>query len=441
MQAEAPPRKHALGRGNPKQLGAETVELHPFPGKAWAVSEFTSAFFGKLQTQEQALLYRHVEALGAVVIPDDLRHCLARNDASECGRGLSAATNLGISSQNSRGTEAPPTFQNSDAPRLIARRSGGRSAYWPERRLKFKGCRPVTDGTTYPLEVLRPGSTAIEHEAIPFGTMSAEGTVRELLGWAFCREHGLPVHAPPVCIYEYLLADGRSLGCCLVSETRGEDRIEAHIEYPACTVEELIRAKREGLPAINGTPIGSELRLRDVNLWWYVEEKSRLLCRTHFAGGFRGILNSNIGNDVLLPKANGGFELCLCDFDSFHVRAIPERPDRTFLEEFALWAMIEVIKGSLSICDYVEIPDEASAAEIAEELGRVYFAKSSLWRAYGRRFEQAAKSRGWDAEAVRAAFANARQTDALANVLASSVVNSHYLRQMSGNRAVFYPHN
>jgi hypothetical protein len=287
---------------------------------------------------------------------------------------------------------------------------------------------------------LPPDAQAIKHTAIPFGTVTAEGVMRELLGWAFHRQHGLPVHATPVCVYEYTAA-GRSVGCCLVSDTRGEDRMEAHIEYPACTVEEIIRAKQDGRGAVGGTPLGTELKLRDVNLWWYVEEKSRLLCAMHFQGGFRGILNSNIGNDVLLGDTNGGQELCLCDFDTFRVMRVPSNPDSAFLNDFVLRALIEVVKGSLSICDYLEIAEDADGDEIITALGGVYFQKSSLWRAYARRFERAAKALGWNEEAVQAAFASARRTGAIAEVLASIVINSHYLRRMSGDRKIFYPHN
>ncbi len=412
MQVEMTQPQRLLGRGNPKQLGPQFVELFLCPGKRWLLADYVNAFGSTLEAHEEALVRKHADELVRVVVPDELACCLARS----------------------------PEVALDNTPVLIVQRSGGRSAYWPERRLKFKGCRPVLDGASYPLEVLRADARRIDHETIPFGTISPEGVMRELLGWAFCREHGLPIHARPVCIYEYF-SDRRSLGCCLVTETRGEDRIEAHIEYPACTVEEIIRAKAERLTAISGTPIGAELRLRDVNLWWYVEAKSRLLCDMHFHGGFRGVLNSNIGNDVLVRNNHGGLELCLCDFDTFRVTQIPHHTDKRFLEEFTLRAVIETVKGSLSICDYVDIPNKASLHEIVKILGRVYFEKSSLWRAYAQRFTRAAKASDWKAKAVQDAFGIAFRTEAVADVLASCVVNGHYLRQMCANRVVFYPHN
>ena len=400
------------GRNYPEELGPESVGLYPCPGRVWVAAEFAAAFGSLLEPHEAALVRRHAGVLVDIAIPDGYARCLSRS----------------------------AEFTSADVPAFVARRSGSRSAYLPELQLKFKGCRPVSGGSTYPLEVLPPGATTIQHTTIPFGTVSAEGVMRELLGWAFHREHGLPVHATPVCVYEYSSA-GHSLGCCLVSETRGEDRIEAHIEYPSCMVADIIRAKENSQGAVGNSVFGSELKLRGVNLWWYVEEKSRLLCTMHFHGGFRGILNSNIGNDVLLRGANGKTELCLCDFDTFRVERVPDNPDNAFLNDYVLRATIEVVKGSLSICDYVEISSEATATEVVSALGRVYFEKSSVWRGYVRRFNQAVRSSGWDAKMVQAAFANARRTEALANVLASCVVNSHYLQRMSGDRTVFYPHN
>lgn len=411
-QATTPQPMGPSGRDFPKELGPDSVGLYPCPGRVWAAAEFAVAFGFLLEPHELALVRRHAGVLVDIAIPDGYARCLSRS----------------------------AEFASADVPAFVARRSGSRSACLPELQLKFKGCRPVSGGSTYPLEVLAPGATTIQHTTIPFGTVSAEGVMRELLGWAFHREHGLPIHSTPVGVYEYTAA-GLSLGCCLVSETRGEDRIEAHIEYPSCTVAEIIRAKKDGQDHVGNSVLGSELKLQGVNLWWYVEEKSQLLCAMHFHGGSRGILNSNIGNDVLLRCPNGKTELCLCDFDTFRVERVPDIPDDAFLNDFTLRATIEVVKGSLSICDYVEIPNDASSSEVVSALGRVYFEKSSIWRAYLRRFDQAVRSSGWDAKMVQAAFANARRTEALASVLASCVVNSHYLQRMSGDRTVFYPHN
>lgn len=405
-------KQQPLGRSNPVALGTDEVGLFPYDGVVHSPADFVAQHAGLLARHEEALLRKQVDALACAKPPPIFSTCLARAHA-----GTAAAE-----------------------PVLRARRSGGRSAFIPEGSRKLKGCRPVLDGATYPLEVLPFGATRITRTTIPFGTLTREAVLRELLGYAFMREHQLPVHARPVCVFEYRHAE-KTPGYCLVLESRGEERIEAHIAYPTCSVAELVAAKRKGAATVGGTPLGAELLLRDVNLWWYIEAKAGLLCDLHFHGGFRGILNSNIGNDVLLRTAANKPELCLCDFDTFHVVSLPTIPTDNFLRAFALHAMIEVIKGSLSIFDCLEIPSGSAPEAIADHLGRLYFAKSSLWRAYARRFEQTAKALGWNPESTRAALAGAGRTAVAADVLASCIVNNHYLRTMDGDRQVYYPHN
>jgi hypothetical protein len=410
--AMAPAPQPALGRGNPKVLGAGTVELLPCDGIVHSPADFARQHLGLLNRREQSVLLAHLDRLEYGPLPTILTSCVSRSR----------------------------DIAGSNVPVIVARRSGGRSAFVPEGSLKFKGCRPVLDASTYPLEVLPRGATCVSRTTIPFGTLTHEAVLRELLGYSFVCEHQAPVHARPVCVYEYR-HERQMLGYCLVLESRGEDRIEAHVEYPCCSVTEIVCAKQSGLADADGTPFGSELRLRDVNPWWYAETKSRLLCDMHFDGGSRGILNSNIGNDVLMHNGSDNPQLCLCDFDSFHIVAIPQSPTKEFIRDFVLHAMIEVIKGSLSIFDYLEIPPHAALSAVAQTLGNVYFSKSSLWHAYVRRFERAARLRGWDQDTVRGAIEAARRTDAAADVLSSCIVNSHYLRTMSRDRRVYYPHN
>jgi hypothetical protein len=187
--------------------------------------------------------------------------------------------------------------------------------------------------------------------------------------------------------------------------------------------------------------IGSELHLRDVNIWWYVEQKSKFLIEMHFKGGFRGILNSNVGNDVIVTNEDGGLEMFLCDFDTFRLVPIPERPDMTFQKGFALQCMVEVAKGSVSILEYVDLGLDCTHLQIADELGKVYFNKSCLWRSYRRRFYQEAARRQWDINLVYEAFDEMRRAEAFANVLCGCILNSHYVSKLSKDRAVFYPHN
>ncbi len=161
----------------------------------------------------------------------------------------------------------------------------------------------------------------------------------------------------------------------------------------------------------------------------------------HFNGGFRGILNSNIGNDVIVKNEDGELLLYLCDFDTFKIVPVPSKPENSFIEAFVLQCMVEVAKGSLSILEYIDLPEDFSHAQIADVLGKIYFNKSSLWHAYKRKFYQNAKLQGWDLNLVERAFGKMGRTEAFANILCSCVLNSRYVSKLSKTRDIFYPHN
>jgi hypothetical protein len=403
----------ALGPSNPKDLGAAELPLHACSGQVYSISRFVS---GNLDALDNGLERDMVGGMSDRLaretdIPAALGRCLCRSEE----------------------------FAISARPHCLATRSGARSAYWQEQNFKLKGCRPVLDASQYPLERLPFGAMAIEHTHIPFGILSRQGVMREILAYCFLLKHGVPPQGTPVCVYEYV-HHGRPHGFCLVSKTVGETRLEEFVEYPELTVADLIAARTAALRG--GQPWGSELNLRTLNIWWHAEQKSRLLIAMHFAGGHRGILNSNIGNDVVVLAAeHGPATIYLCDFDSFTVLAVPDRPSWDFLKAFVLQCLIEVVKGSVSILEYLEMPEDLLPAERGTTLSRVYFAKSSLWRAYERRLFASARTKGWDAALVQRAVDEAVRSEALADVLGECVLNSHSLRMLDRNRGVYYPHN
>jgi hypothetical protein len=223
-------------------------------------------------------------------------------------------------------------------------------------------------------------------------------------------------------------------------ETVGETRVEEFVEYPDMTVGELKAAAAAG-PAAGRYVVGSELRLKGLNLWWYVENKSRLLLRMHTNGGFRGILNSNIGNDVIVGTESPAPSLFLCDLDTFRTVVLPRKPDQRFLRSFMLHCLIEVVKGSISILDYRELPETLGPVERAEALARVYLERSSLWHAYRRRLASHARAEQWDYGLLEPALTRAVRTGVMAHVLGQCVLNNHYLREVERSRGVYYPHN
>ncbi|UCG58874.1 MAG: hypothetical protein JSU70_05040 [Phycisphaerales bacterium] len=405
-------RNLPLGEANPKELGDLEVPLYECTGKTYSIVEFVDKHKHLLNECEEALADENRGWLAQMSIPEDLRTCMTRS----------------------------VEFASTKAHVLTAKRSGGRSAYCVDRKLKLKGCRPVLDGADYPIEILHFGDERIRYERIPFGTMKAESVVREILAYCFLKSNDLAVHSIPICVYEYSLG-GDSFGCCLVSETKGEVRIEEFIEYPNCTVEDIVNAHASGHQVMAGCAIGSELSLRDIDIWWYVEQKSRFLSMMHFKGGFRGILNSNIGNDVVVNGENDEHQLYLCDFDTFRIVPIPDKPDMSFLRGFVLQCMVEVAKGSLSILEYVDFGADCTYLQIADALGEVYFKKSSLWHSYKRQFYIRAEQRRWDLDSVNEAFRVMGKTEAFASILCSCVLNSHYVSTLSAKRSTFYPHN
>lgn len=407
----ATPGSVVLGPNNPKELGEDNVPLYPCDGAVLSVTAFATQHLAHLHPLEQRLIEGTLDRLPRETeIPSLFRSCLTRS----------------------------ADLRTAEEPALVARRSGARSAYLPELSIKLKGCRPSLDDATYPIEHLPFDGDAVRYARIPFGVLRAEGAMREVLAWSFHAVHGLPVHGVPVAVFEYRSA-GTVLGYCLALRTVGETRIEAFVRYPQGTVGELLSHANTQ----DGVVWNSELGLHDVNLWWYAEEKSRLLSSMHLAGGFRGVLNSNIGNDVLITGADGSRHLFLCDFDTFHVIDVAPggAGSRDFLEAFVRHALVEVVKGSLSILTFPDLSGCTTSAERGAVLGRTYFERSSIWRAYERRLLGGLRRLGWRPSEVEEAIENAVRSAAFVSVVEECVLNSHYLEERAHQRGVFYPHN
>jgi hypothetical protein len=188
-------------------LGGSDIALYECAGKTYSIAEFSEKHKHLLSKFEQALLDECRAFFAKINVPKRFNKCLTRSIE----------------------------FARSKTPSFRADRSGGRSAYLAAQKLKLKGCRPVLDGTDFPIEILPFGAEKISYERIPFGTMRAESVMREILAYCFLRHNGLPVHSTPICVYEYS-SNVDSCGYCLVSKTEGEVRLEEFIEYPKCTV-------------------------------------------------------------------------------------------------------------------------------------------------------------------------------------------------------------
>ena len=331
-------------------------------------------------------------------------------------------------------------FSSNPEPVAEVARSGARSAYCESEQIKLKGCRPVRTKTLFPVDTVSFESKEIIRSHTVFGVLDKQGVIRELLGYCLFNQTGLPVISRPVCVFEYQ-ENGDTTGYCLVLETPENTRIESLIDYPDVTVSDLLTIYEKGGIGDGKVVLGSELRLTGLNIWRYAEEKAAQLCTMHFAGGFRGILNSNIGNDIRVKLPSKQSRLFLCDFDSFEVLPVTADPESGDMDNFVLRCIIEAAMGAIPILEFVDIPENSTVEERADLLGYVFFEKSTLWRTYQRQFFSCAGRLGWHPDALEDSIERMRKTPAFTDILVSCIPNSYFLREMSPERKIFYPHN
>jgi len=394
-------------------LGPETVDLYECDGEVTPIRDFVTANLDILAGHEADIVLANIGALpGPGDIPEGFRSCLTRSRELAVG--------------------SIPVFS--------ALRSGARSAFVPEKHLQLKGCRPVLDGKEFPAEILPFGDRKIIRGRIPFGVMTVEAIIREVLGYCFMQKHDLPTQAIPLAATTFHHA-GNAVGYGMLLRLRSEDRVESHVEDPHCTIHDVIAAQTGGISRRPELVVGSELSLKGLNLWKYVEAKGRILAAMNCRGGFRGILNSNIGNDVLVPSNDNTQELALADLDTFFVVPIAHDPTPEFIDSFVLQCLVEVAVGSLPIVQYVELPDGCPHGLRADALGAVYFTKSSLWRSYSRYLLTEAAALGWSVATVVDSIERMRRTEAFADILGSRILSGESVKRAENERLFHYFHN
>jgi hypothetical protein len=355
--------------------------------------------------------------VGARAFADEHLSIVAPNEQAilrQCRRWLSAVAP----------PELPAPMVRSGLPRvdgksLPAIRRGARSAFVPHLGLKLKGCRP--EPATFPSWKIDE-QRRVKVVDIPFGVLQADGVVRELLGYCFATCHGLATPTIPVAVLEYgdVNGDGRF---CLVSRGEDGERAEARIDCDRVTVHGLLRLHRAGHLC------GREAGLAGFDTIRFVRRKSHALIAMHFAGGRRGVLNSNIGNDVLSDGTFAG----LCDFDTFHVEPLPRPDDAEGIGRFVFTAWLEVLKGSLPIIDYC---DDGSGRALAA----CYRRHSSLFAIYREEFMRAAAKVDWDTTVVEAAIADTLESPIATELLRELVPNADTMARFTAD-AWYVPHN
>lgn len=374
-----------------KRAGKKLI-LRRTSGAVFSIAEFARQHFHRLAPHEVQVIKQKARGLPSE-LPARLTAPLRRSE------GVSPATEGAVR----------------------VHRAGGRSAYWRQQHLHFKGCCPERD-LTFPVERLDFGSNRIEHDTIQFGSMSAEGVMREILAYCFLSALKLPIPHTPVCVFEYRLGSD-SLGYCYVSRREDDARTEERLDYFGLSIRDLIHIKalekRFDVETLKGDVGYAGLDARS-----YADEKARLLVSMNMNGGFRGILNSNLGNDILLC----GQQLVLCDFDTFCIIKMPTQPSSRFLRSFCLWCLAELIKTSPMVWDYLDLKG-SQRGEASQLLAEAFFANSLLWAAYRKRLLAAAREKSWDTDEMEHAFRLAATTDACYQLLLDAVPNSLVLQQ------------
>jgi hypothetical protein len=382
-------QKHA---DTPILKTSRDLEVYPTFGHVHSIRAFVDAHLSTLNPIEQAIVQASRDALAT---DDDCRGLLPLvrgGRVRKAGAGVAATA------------------------------MGARSAYLPEQGLKLKGCRP--EDVTFPSwEVDEDRRVRVLD--IPFGVLKAESALREILGYCFMRQAGQAETGVPVAVMEYtdVASEGRF---CLV--TRGErgERVERRIDCGGMTLHRLLRLHGS---TFRHRFLGREVDLAGINVARYIGDKVEALIALHFNGGSRGILNSNIGNDVVSGDAFIG----LCDFDTFAVRAVPSAGDANGIRAFVFTAFMEVVKSSLPFIDYVETSSYVT-------LGTYYRERSSIYQTYLARFLESAALRGWNLPAVEREIDEAFGCDLAIELMKELVPNSLTFREFTSD-SWYIPHD
>lgn len=321
------------------------------------------------------------------------------------------------------------------AERIAARPSGARSAVWEAGQVQFKGCRPAPEAEDFPFEYVEFGGDRIVSTRVPFGVMTAEGVSRELLGYCFCKTHGIPCATTPLCVFAYSSGSAANR-FCLVLKLAGGARAETFLGGRRLPLSELVSPSPD-----SAMVTGSEAAMEGLNTVWHADQKGRWLAELHFRGGFRGLLNNNLGNDVIQSAARGSHRFLLCDFDSFHLIPLPTAASGEFLRGFAVQCVVEVVKGSLPILDYVSTPAGEDAPLVARRIGDVYRRKSSLWNSYFRYARLKAQALAWSEPEFVSATERAFESMAFLEASCSVILSSFSLERHRRRRPRPYvPH-
>jgi hypothetical protein len=363
--------------------------LYSTRGRIWAVTDFIEAYKDVLSEEEEQIIRTHRGALQRLE-PGEVPYVLTRTEDEHDGRECIAALRL-----------------------------GARSAIIPELKLKLKGCRPFR--ATFPSWEIDE-DFGLRVVQIPFGVLKGEAVMREILGYCFCCDKGIQPTSIPVAVLEYNMRDGTSAFCLVSRMMTGEERMEARIVCGGITIHQLLRRDVLGMKRKDS---GEEVRLIGIEREAYCREKAHLLCGLNFGGAFRGILNSNVGNDVIQCNRFVG----LCDYDTLKVIPVPSGSDAAGVRRFTFHAVLEVIKTSLPFIDYMNVEGMCGSGR-AKCLSRYYRAHSTLFSLYRKEFLKRALEIGWKTLEVDRYIDEAFRCPLAGELLEELIPNSHTLKNL-----------
>jgi len=300
---------------------------------------------------------------------------------------------------------------------------GARSVFLPKMGVFIKACRPESEtGLSFPSLDVSTRTGKFVMSELPFGVLTIEGAMRELLAAMFACQHGFLRPRLPLAVIEY---EAPSHGCAIVFCDSGLPRVEAILHYPAGDLSDLLAA------AISDTTAGTalspgEVGLRGVDKQWYVEAKTRRLVEWQLAGGFRRFLNSNIGNDIITGSDPATRDVAFVDFDSFCIRPLPEPSSPDECIRFMLRGSLDAVRGSLPIASLVfdgKMLQGVSSSEYGTRVLQSYETASSSWAVYRRMLTRELHASGWPEELVAQGWAKVKEAPAFRTAVSDQIVD------------------
>lgn len=301
---------------------------------------------------------------------------------------------------------------------LLCKRSGARSAFLVRGRYKLKGCNPKIN-VFFPTVKYKFGSDKAILGKINFGVLSAENVLREILAYCFFNINNIPIPHKPMCVFEYF-HKGKSTGFCLVTKKETDKRTENFMQYNNLSISDLIKIKFME-KKFNIGLLSGEIKFRNIDCDWYAKEKAKLLLNMNFNGGFRGILNSNLGNDLIYKN-----QFFICDFDTFTAIEIPKNPDFKFIKSFCSWCFVEMLKTAFPIWDYVDLTNKSKKQSISL-LQESFEKNSAFYKYYKEGFIKKSEEAGWNMKKVINAIEEIKKTKIYFEMLSELVINSETL--------------